>query len=593
MATLLMRATDGASADKKRRARKGKNAQKKQPQRGLGVAQLEKLRLQEQSLLCPTSSYSLRLCTPPEHSMSRCDGEVAQTVLSLTNGQAAASSLRDSGVSRLALSGHSSSQSLSTQGKCNAHNTHDHAAVDAKRVASRALACINQSSKFSAANVPFFSSVLATAPLQVYDAQGQGLDDDDRRVGQGLGEHSTSNNASTTTTNNNNTNAPVYIFSAIHNLKGAATPVNDSAGYKLHPVFKDVSRIPITITEPTHYLESLLGSDVPHIPRKRIELPVVGVTPNVDKPKELPSFQSHPSIEAWTSPDKESGRKRPWLAIQQEKGRQASHAQALDLNAPAGESEMGHSDRHCAFGSPDMLSDNRGGAGAHYTTGIVRSALGNSCLPLVKLKSCSSVSPWHDSESPSSASGYFPDLGSYPENGLLFKQSCPSPSMAKDSCSSATGPTSYLTLNRKRCLNDPESPSPMGKESICSSNFLTLGMSSSFHLAEGWHEPEGSTQDTLMSMSADGSRLKQSSSSGCDADDGSPLQLRTPLSVKQESGAVDLEKHKSLRTGCAVESENVLPLGSPPSNNFSGNRPLKSARIRDEDILDLRLKLAL
>lgn len=31
------------------RARKGKNAQKKQPQRGLGVAQLEKLRLQEQS----------------------------------------------------------------------------------------------------------------------------------------------------------------------------------------------------------------------------------------------------------------------------------------------------------------------------------------------------------------------------------------------------------------------------------------------------------------------------------------------------------------------------------------------------------------
>ena len=36
-------------AEGRSRARKGKNAQKKQPQRGLGVAQLEKLRLQEQS----------------------------------------------------------------------------------------------------------------------------------------------------------------------------------------------------------------------------------------------------------------------------------------------------------------------------------------------------------------------------------------------------------------------------------------------------------------------------------------------------------------------------------------------------------------
>lgn len=38
-----------ASLEGRSRARKGKNAQKKQPQRGLGVAQLEKLRLQEQS----------------------------------------------------------------------------------------------------------------------------------------------------------------------------------------------------------------------------------------------------------------------------------------------------------------------------------------------------------------------------------------------------------------------------------------------------------------------------------------------------------------------------------------------------------------
>lgn len=38
-----------AIVDGRSRARKGKNGQKKQPQRGLGVAQLEKLRLQEQS----------------------------------------------------------------------------------------------------------------------------------------------------------------------------------------------------------------------------------------------------------------------------------------------------------------------------------------------------------------------------------------------------------------------------------------------------------------------------------------------------------------------------------------------------------------
>jgi len=39
------------SSEVRTRARKGRNAQKKQPQRGLGVAQLEKLRLQEQSKL--------------------------------------------------------------------------------------------------------------------------------------------------------------------------------------------------------------------------------------------------------------------------------------------------------------------------------------------------------------------------------------------------------------------------------------------------------------------------------------------------------------------------------------------------------------
>ncbi|KAL2653095.1 hypothetical protein R1flu_021223 [Riccia fluitans] len=625
MATLLMRASradgTGGGTDKKRRARKGKNAQKRQPQRGLGVAQLEKLRLQEQSLLCATtsattsSSYSVRLYTPAaELTMSRCDADVAQTVLSLAYGAAASCLMRENG-GQSSSSGNTHLQSL--QEKSNGEPLEASNRLAASRAAL--ASCLrSQNSKFSAAaaaNVPFFSSSVqqltgAANPLEVvvYDCEGKTHEKEEEahELRSRLRGHSgelTSSNAPP---------PPFCIYSAaIQNLKelAAATgsPVDSAAaaGYKLQlsPVFKDVSRIPIAITDP-HYIESLLGSDhiLPHgTTRKRVELPVVGASPNADKPKELHSFQnlqtSKPGA-AWSSPDKASGRKRPWLAIQ-ENGRQESEAsQALDLNAPAGgelDNEL-NIDRHCPPVTQDLVFENR--VGAHYTTGIVRSALGNSCLSSVKMKASSSCSvlPWQDSERPSSASGYFSDMALYTaaaaaaENGVLFKQSSASPSVARDSCSSATGPASYLTLSRSsRCLNEtPETPSPVGKESICSSNFLTLGISNSFYPRDGWHEPEESTQDTMMSINLDVSKLKQRSSSGCEGDEG--LQTRSPIT--QELDAVDLEKHRSMRSGSALQSQNVFsPARS--SSSFGANNSLRCAGTGADDILDLRLKLAL
>ncbi|KAL3684909.1 hypothetical protein R1sor_002931 [Riccia sorocarpa] len=654
MATLLMRASTadgtGGAVDKKRRSRKGKNAQKRQPQRGLGVAQLEKLRLQEQSLLCApvsttSSSYSVRLYTPAAADLitTRCEADVSQTILSLANGAAAASSLmRENG---LTTSGHGEQSPNSSGMSCRTHLQSCHQLQggkcdggESRLLASRALAsCLSSSSqptsKFSsAANVPLLSTSLltghASSPLQDvgYDCEGRShglkVEDHELRVVLPGGA------CAEITTNTSHAAPSFYIYSAaIQNLKdaaaaaaaAAATPVVDSAapasaaGYKLPSFFKNVSRIPIAISDPTQYIETLLGSDhiLPHgtTISKRVELPMVGASPNADRPKELHSFQNlqtNSSIRAWpTSPDKASGRKRPWSSII-ENGRHESPAaasQALDLNAPARDNEQLlniHVDRHCAPVTQDLVPENH--VGAHYTTGIVRSALGNSCLSLVKMRASNSSGAlplWQDSDSPSSASGYYSDMSLYTapaaaDNSVCFKQSA-SPSVARDGCSSvSSGPASYLTLSSRspsRCLNNESetTPSPVRKESsICSSNFLTLGMSTTtFYspVGNGWHESEESTQDTMMSMS----KLKRSSSSGCDGDEG--LQICT--SITQELSAVELEKHKSLRNGLALQREHVFSPVS--SSSLSANSPLRSAGTGHgaEDILDLRLKLAL
>ncbi|CAM6099712.1 unnamed protein product [Calypogeia fissa] len=524
MATLLMRPGDGGSSgDKKRRARKGKNAQKKQPQRGLGVAQLEKLRLQEQSLLCPTPpSYTLRLsATDSDHHMVRCDTDaVTQTVLSLTtsnvHGQAGGGggSTSKGGVrgaeatggtlSRLsAFSGHSTSQScLSPHLSLNDHHMSKcsdaeafHAAAK-RAVASRALACLSQTSKFSSVNASFFSNVLTATQLQLLEtqAQAQQIVAEERRaaaaaVASGAVEHSSGNATA------------AFIFPAVNNyLKEAPANHVNSEGLKLHPLFKDHVGASASIVR-------------------------------TNSAKELSSFQSYASQQAWPSAEKVVGRKRPWLALQQENSRHGCYAQALDLNAPVEDSDAGYNERRPV--GPNQAPEFR--VGAHYTTGIVRTALGNSSVPgVAKIKVCSSGSYWQDSESPSHVTAYFPEMGVYAENAIGFGN-CPSQSsMIKDSCSSVTGPSSYFSGNRQQatCFKDnPEScmmiPSPLvEKVSICS-NFLTLGISSSSYpdRSNGWNEPEESIQDNTPTSMNDVSRLKQqqqqettTTSGGCEGD---------------------------------------------------------------------------
>lgn len=159
-----------------------------------------------------------------------------------------------------------------------------------------------------------------------------------------------------------------------------------------------------------------------------------------------------------------------------------------------------------------------------FDVGVCRTALGNSSLPLgAKMKVSSPGSHRQDNnDSPSHVSAYFPEAGLYSETAVGFRQ-CPSQSSIKDSCSSATGSSTYLSRNRQTTsLKDPDMiPSPLfEKESICS-NFLTLGISTaSYPDRNGWNEPEESIQDNTPTSMNDVSKFRQqeSTTSGCEGD---------------------------------------------------------------------------
>jgi hypothetical protein len=229
MATLLMRPAEGGNADKKRRARKGKNAQKKQPQRGLGVAQLEKLRLQEQSLLCVTPpSYSLRLSANDlDNPLARCSNDVTQNVVSLTTCNVharAVTSCPGSSVLRVGEAG-----TLSRKSSMNGHLTTQMSpspiGLDVNKViAARALACLSQSNKFASVNASHSSNGLTATQLQLFESQAQAQAQqkmEDRRAAEQVG------------------NSAAYIFPSISNyLKEAPSNRENDEGFKLQSPFK-------------------------------------------------------------------------------------------------------------------------------------------------------------------------------------------------------------------------------------------------------------------------------------------------------------------------------------------------------------------
>eukprot|EP00246_Nothoceros_aenigmaticus_P003001 TRINITY_DN1392_c0_g1_i3.p1 TRINITY_DN1392_c0_g1~~TRINITY_DN1392_c0_g1_i3.p1 ORF type:complete len:396 (-),score=44.83 TRINITY_DN1392_c0_g1_i3:216-1289(-) len=198
------------------------------------------------------------------------------------------------------------------------------------------------------------------------------------------------------------------------------------------------------------------------VQRSRCALPKVGS----NKLKELSSFQSFASNGVWSSGEKILGRKRPWIATQDRHNFPGTF-DLLDQNGGDDEEalRMMH-ENLCAISALDDQS------GVHYTTGIVRTALGKtSCMSHGKIKQPCSTSQWQDSSSPSSGSGCLSDKSVFQTPSSLSKICT-----GKDSCSSAS-PSSLYSVGRIGCM-DAEEVLEVGGLTTSENDFLSLGLSS-------------------------------------------------------------------------------------------------------------------
>jgi hypothetical protein len=87
---------------------------------------------------------------------------------------------------------------------------------------------------------------------------------------------------------------------------------------------------------------------------------------NIDRPRELSSFQSFSSNPILPSIEKTCGQKRPWYSLKESLSKQLC-SKSLDLNVPAGENNAGN--EGC---TPNVVQSPESPRGANYTTGIFR-----------------------------------------------------------------------------------------------------------------------------------------------------------------------------------------------------------------------------
>ncbi|KAH8958703.1 hypothetical protein BDL97_06G039900 [Sphagnum fallax] len=457
------------------RARKGKSGQKKQPQRGLGVAQLEKLRLQEQQSKQETASLeSLQSSLPAPFASSadhhqgssgvvglRCVSRGGGPLPALTtphhhHHQGSSSTIALSPCSNARL-GPPDKRSDFLAGEYH-HHHHSLARTSSEKDALKTI--------MSLARDPSNSNAATTA-RHAQGSRTSSYEDNPDRIASSyavacLGSPTT--HAKTT--------APMFlnvqtsrVSNVVVNLKEEKRTVEDvddkviesacllpvtsgflepgvlqSGGSRtlLQLVPKDAGDGISTLTN-LHCFESPLGSGN------------VGAS-NIDRPRELSSFQSFSSNPILPSIEKTCGQKRPWYSLKESLSKQLC-SKSLDLNVPAGENNAGN--EGC---TPNVVQSPESPRGANYTTGIFRSALGNS-LPLLKLKAHSALSTWQETDLP------------------IFRAVQSEVGLVKDSHPSAHH-SSALTLNRRRCLSRSEVPALMGVDLQLSGDFLTLGLPS-------------------------------------------------------------------------------------------------------------------
>lgn len=600
---------DKASSEVRTRARKGRNAQKKQPQRGLGVAQLEKLRLQEQSKLeaaCfglpPSFGYAdqnggggicframnsgmaphpvvhhnsaLSYCgggRGPAEKLSHYDGDMLRTIISVAHSDhsTAGSFARGRGPLMLPRSRENMEHSYgctsmrtvpslasmierpgSINGRGSSGTGGAYVAAEesspGSKLPSVVVACPNSTAKSS-----LYSNAFTTA-VNLVDSLASNVE-------QQLEHHHQQQQRLLEA----DRESVVHKFQVPNkNIIVGDAGVVDTKLFQ--PAGGKNGAGSLFTSNSIQCFEFSSGpAKLRRLSQDRTESPVVGVAINFGRPKELSSFQSFSSNNTWLATEKMCGQKRPWTDLDMNTSKLQT---GLDLNAAASEAEVAQGG--CNAGVPQAL-DNP--AGLHDTS---RNGLGCT-LPLLKDKVCAS---WQETEVQNLSTTT--DIG-FQSGESFLKVSCAPQFRIKDCCSSVCSPCGS-PVTRRRCLSSPEVPA-MGVEH---EPMLTLGI------------PRRSSPqyevNSKESMSPEmGHQVKRVMNSEAEVDNSLDLQMsnRHQESVLSATGGdyspscTDNSFFSAVGLSCRFTSTS--------SSNMTDDCHKETGREEKREYLDLRLKLAL
>ncbi|XP_024398461.1 uncharacterized protein [Physcomitrium patens] len=615
------------SSEGRSRGRKVKNAQKKPPQRGLGVAQLERLRLQEQSkqeAACLASIQVLPSFSFTDHNGGICvlplkSGTVSHqqpglsSALSFNNGRTGPSEklhyLAEDGhqLGKVAVDGEGFQSIMSF-----ANSDHSTAGTFARHAqGGQSIALIFSRNREirehsygcnSMRTVPSLSSLsslserpgsrgLGSCGTSAYAEGSSGKFPPCVQGCHGSPPSSTAkssllSNALTTGVNLVDSLASnaeqgkqrlsemdresVYMFQVTSNGVGDAGMVDA----KLFPAVGKNGAVSLFTSNNLQCFESSSGpAKLRRLPQDRAEVPVAGVVTNCGRPKELSSFQSFSSNNTWSASEKICGQKRPWYDLNENTSK-SMHSEGLDLNAPVGKVEAVQSGCYAS-----LSQGHESTAGIHHTAGITGSGLDNT-LPLLKDKACAALQE-NEAQNLSTTT----DVDYHSVESFL-KVSCPTKSKIKDCCSSVCSPCES-PITRQRCLSSSEVPMLMEADHETSGDFLTLGISTRSYPISPQLGVEVNSKESM--NHEDSHQVKRIKNFQDDA-----LQLQM-FNHREESAPSVTDGIHSPCTDTSFFSAVGLScrFTSTSSSNVSEVCLKLTGREEKRDFLDLNLKLAL
>ncbi|XP_024382135.1 uncharacterized protein [Physcomitrium patens] len=621
------------SSEGRGRARKVKSAQKKQPQRGLGVAQLEKLRMQEQSkqeeskqeqskqeqskqeAVClasfqgfppfgfmdqnggmkngtmshqPVHSTAFSFCndrTGPSdklHYLSgdgrqlskvAVDGETFRAIMSFANvdhSTTGSFARRARGGQSAALMFAQNREIRDHSYGCNSIRTVSSLGSLSERPGSRGQGSCETSVYVEGSSGKLPSCAQACLGSPPSSTAKSSLLSNSFPAGANLVDSLASNLEHEVQRLSEVDRESVHMFQVTSKGVGDAGMVDT----KLFPAVGRNSAMSVFTPSSLQCFESSSGpAKLRRLPQDRAEVPT-GVAINCGRPKELSSFQSFSSNNTWSATEKVPGQKRPWYDIKEDTCK-SMHSEDLDLNAPAGEVQVAQS------GCYGGVSDGHvSPVGVHHTTGVSGGGPSNTLL-LLKDKACA---PWQENYTQNLS--IITDVGFHSVESFL-KVSCPSKSKIKDCCSSVCSPCGS-PVTRQRCLSSPDVPMLTGAET--SGDFLTLGISSRSYPTS----PQfGVEVDSKESMSPEeGNQVKRMRNSQA-LDSALHLQMfyRHEESAPSVMGGIyspsctDTSLFSAVGLSCRFTSTS--------SSNVTEDCHKQTGRQEKREFLDLNLKLAL